>query len=225
VLALLVAIPLIPWRVARIKLCNFYGHTVGRAVVACAGAQPHVTHRERLDGKRPAIYVNNHTSTLDAFLAIWLCPYGGCGVFKKEIANIPFFGQLLRLSGHLMLDRANSAGAVQALKDIAQLVNRKGLSIWIMPEGTRSKDGRLLPLKKGFVHLAIATGLPIVPVVFHSAHRIWPLGAPLFKAGKMDIEVLEPIETKGWVEERSAEHAQLVHDALARALRAEQRAA
>lgn len=216
-------LPLIPWRTARIKLCNFYGKTVGRAVIACAGATPVVVHPERLDGSMPAIYVANHTSTLDAFLSIWLCPYGGCGVFKREIAWIPFFGQLLLLSGHLRLNRKNTGSAVEALKDVAALVKAKRLGIWIMPEGTRARDGRLLPFKKGFVHLAIASGLPVVPVAFHGAHKNWPLGPLNFTPMTLKIDVLPPIDTSGWKEETAADHAAAVHDVLAAALEEDQR--
>lgn len=223
VVTIALALPLIPWRVARIKLCNFYGHVVGRGVLWCAGARPVVSHPERLQGSMPAIYVSNHTSTLDAFLSIWLCPYGGCGVFKKEIAYIPFFGQLLVLSGHLRLNRANTGSAVETLKDTATLMRKKRLGIWIMPEGTRSKDGRLLPFKKGFVHLAIASGVPVVPVVLHGAHRNWPLGPLRFTPMELKIDVLPPIDTSKWKEETAAEHAAHVHDVLAAALGEDQK--
>ncbi len=223
VLTVAAALPLIPWRTARIRLCNFYGHTVGRAVIACAGADPVVRNRERLNASMPAIYVANHTSTLDAFIAIWLCPYGGCGVFKKEIAWIPFFGQLLLLSGHLMLDRSNTGRAVDALKDVAVLVKAKRLGIWIMPEGTRSKDGRLRPFKKGFVHLAIATGLPVVPVVVHGAHRNWPLGLLNLQPMQVKIDVLPAIDTRTWTEEKAGDHAESVYEALKTALNDDQK--
>ena len=222
VIAFTLAIPLIPWRTARIKLCNFYGKTVGRAVIACAGATPLVRNPERLDASMPAIFIANHTSTLDAFISIWLCPYGGCGVFKKEIAWIPFFGQLLLLSGHLLLDRRNTGRAVDALKDVAALVKAKRLGIWIMPEGTRSRDGRLLPFKKGFVHMAIATGLPIVPVAIHGAHRNWPLGQLNFQPMTLEIDVLPAIDTRSWKEETAADHAAHVHEVLKAALKEDQ---
>ncbi len=221
-LTLIAALPLIPWRVARIKLCNFYGHTVGRAVLACAGATPKVIHRERIVASMPAIYVANHTSTLDAFISIWLCPYGACGVFKKEAARIPFFGQLLLLSGHLMLDRKNHQRAVGTLKDIALLMRQKRLGVWIMPEGTRSKDGRISRFKTGFVHLAIAAGIPVVPVAIHSAHRNWPLGPLNFTPMELEIEILPAIDTSQWKEETSNLHADHVHDVLQAALRPEQ---
>lgn len=223
VLIILVLIPLIPWRVARIKVCNFYGKVVGRSITALAGVTPNVSNRERLDGSMPAIYVSNHTSTLDAFVGIWLCPYGGCGVLKKEVARVPFFGQLALLSGHLLLDRANRGKAIEGLREVGELVKKHGLGIWIMPEGTRSKDGRLLPFKVGFVHLAIATGVPVVPVIAHGAHKNWEKGTMRFHPMVLDIEVLPPIDTSGWKEETAADHAKQVHDLFVEKLRDDQK--
>ncbi len=224
-LCLVLALLLLPWRVARIRLCNFYGHSIGRGITYLAGVTPRVAHRERLDGSMPAIYVANHTSSLDAFVCIWLCPYGGCGVFKKEIVRVPFFGWLAALSGHLLLDRGHHGRAVEALRKTAALVKRHGLGIWIMPEGTRSKTGALLPFKKGFVHLAIATGLPVVPVVLHGANRNWQLGSLRFTPMTLDIEVLPAVPTASWTEERAGEHAEAVRAVFEDALAAKASAA
>ncbi|MBL9037649.1 MAG: 1-acyl-sn-glycerol-3-phosphate acyltransferase [Archangium sp.] len=213
-------IPLLPWRVARIFVCNFYGKTVGRFVVFAAGATPNVLHGERLDGSMPAIYVANHASTIDAFLCIWLCPYGGCGVLKKEIVRIPFYGQLALLSGNLLIDRTAKDKAVEALKETAAFVKEKKLGMWIMPEGTRSRDGALLPFKRGFVHLAIATGLPVVPVVIHGAHKAWEAKTFTFNPMTIDVEVLPPIDTSTWTESTAGEHADAVRGAFAQALAA-----
>jgi 1-acyl-sn-glycerol-3-phosphate acyltransferase len=217
------ALLLLPSRIARIKLGNYYGKFIGRTVTWLAGAKLEVVHGERLDGSFPAIYVANHTSTLDAFLAIWLCPVGGCGVMKKEVVKVPFFGWLYWLSGHLRLDRKRHAQAVAALSDVGQLVKKHRLGIWIMPEGTRSLTGRLLPLKAGFVHLAIATGLPIVPVILHGVHHVWPLGGLTVHSAPVKIEVLEPIATGAWQAETAQRHAEEVHAVMAAALPAEQR--
>jgi lysophosphatidate acyltransferase len=221
-LTLLLAIPLVPWRVARIRLCNLYGKVVGRSIIFLAGVTPRVEGRERVDAAMPAIYVANHTSTLDLFLSVWLCPYGGCGVMKKELARVPFFGQLALLSGHVMIDRGNKERAVEALRETAALVKAKRLGLWIMPEGTRSKDGRLLPFKKGFVHLAIAAGLPVVPVLFHGAYRNWEKGTFRFRPMVLDVEVLPAIDTSAWREETAGAHAAAVHALFASRLRADQ---
>ncbi len=209
-LCLVAAILLLPSRVARIRLCNFYGHTVGRAITRIVGVTLEVVNRERLDGSMPAIFVANHTSSLDGFVCIWLCPYGGCGVFKKEIVRVPFYGWLAALSGHLLVDRANHGSAVGALRATSELVKKHKLGLWIMPEGTRSKTGELLPFKKGFVHLAIATGLPVVPVVLHGANRNWQLGSLRFEPMTLRVEVLEPIPTGDWREDQAGAHAESV---------------
>ena len=220
---LVCALPLLPWRVARIKLTNFYGKVVGRSITWLAAVTPRFSHRERIDAAMPAIYIANHSATLDMFLSIWLCPYGGCGVLKKEIVRVPVFGVLALLSGHVLIDRGNKDKAVEALMDTAAMVKEKGLGLWIMPEGTRSKDGRLLPFKKGFVHLAIAAGLPIVPVVFHGAYKNWKKGSWSFPPMDIDIEVLPPIDTKEWREETAGEHAAEVQALYVRTLREDQR--
>ena len=215
---ILVALLLLPSRPLRIKLCNYYGKVVGYLVTRIAGVTPVVRSRERLDGSFPAIYVANHTSTLDAFLSIWLCPVGGCGVMKKQIKKIPFFGQLFILSGHLSVDRENKDRALAAFDEVARVVKKHRLGIWIMPEGTRSQDGRLLPFKMGFVHLAIATGLPVVPVVFHGAHKNWVKGTLFVKPTTVEVDVLEPIRTDTWKVETAREHAKQVHELFARLL-------
>jgi 1-acyl-sn-glycerol-3-phosphate acyltransferase len=212
------ALLLLPSRVARIKLCNIYGKTVGRAVVALSGARPVVEHGERLASSFPAIYVANHASTLDAFLSIWLCPIGGCGVMKREVVRIPFFGWLYLLSGHLLIDRGDRSRAIGALDEMAALVRRRGLGIWIMPEGTRSPDGRLGRFKPGFVHLAIATGLPVVPVVYAGAHLVWPARGLRLVPGPVTTTVLPRIDTRGWQRETAQAHADEVRAFIAGAL-------
>lgn len=223
VVYLVAAVLLLPWRVVRIKTSNLYGKVVGRVIVALAGVKPVVKNHQGLAGSMPAIYVSNHASTLDMFLCIWLCPFGGCGVFKKEVVWIPFFGQIALLSGHLLIDRSNRAKAVSSLETMARYVRSHRVGLWIMPEGTRSRNGRLQPFKKGFVHFAIATGLPVVPVILRGAHKNWKKGEFKFVPTTVEIDVLPPIDTSSWKEETAGEHAQQVHDLFAGSLGEDQR--
>jgi 1-acyl-sn-glycerol-3-phosphate acyltransferase len=204
-IVMVAVIVLLPWRVGRIYVCNWWGHVVGRSIVFLAGVTPVIRGWERLAGSMPAIYVMNHASTLDAFSGIWMCPYGGSGVFKKEIVKVPFYGQLAWLSGHLLLDRGNTGKAVETLKDMAKFMSANRIGAWIFPEGTRSRDGRLQPFKKGFVHMAIATGFPVVPVVVHGAHKNWEKGRLLeFKPMTMEVDVLPPSTRRGGRKRRPA---------------------
>ena len=220
---LLLSLLLLPWRPLRIRIGNLYGKIFGPSVVRILGVRTRVRHRERLGESSPAIYVTNHTSALDVLIAMWLCPMGGCGIAKKEIARIPFFGWAYRLSGHLLIDRGDREGAIAALAATAELVHRHRLSIWIWPEGTRSRDGRLLSFRKGFVHLALATGLPVVPVVLHGAHERVPDRSFTLIPGELEVDVLEPIDTRNWKPETVDDHVEQVHAIVERALRPAQR--
>lgn len=212
-----VCVLLLPSRRARIVTCNVFGHIVGRTCLAIAGA--------RVDGGldrsklvHPAIYVSNHASILDIFVGIWVSPMFTCGVAKREVVYYPFFGQLYAISGHLLIDRSRTDRAIDALSTLARLVRKYRIGVWIWPEGTRSRDGRLRPLKKGFAHIAIATGLPIQPVVVSGAHRVWPTRKLGLRPGPITITVLDPIPTTGWSEDTLDAHLAEVHDAMARAL-------
>jgi len=198
----------------RILAGNVYGKTLGRVTFFITGIHPRIRNPERVDPARPALYVCNHSSTIDMWVGMWLCPFGGCGVAKKEIVKVPFFGIAYLLSGHLMLDRGNRERAIRSMEKVSEVVHRHRLSVWMWPEGTRSRSGRLLPLKKGFVHMAVATGLPIVPIVFHDADLRWPGGSLRPSAGELHMEVLEAVETTDWSVETAGEHAQAIWQIL-----------
>jgi len=218
-----IAIVLLPWRILRIKLCNYYGKIIGYSITRIAGVNPVLRSMDRINQLHPAIYVANHASTLDAFLSIWMCPIGGSGVMKKQVYKIPFFGQLYMLSGHLALNREDKSKAIAGIEDIVQVVKKHRISIWIMPEGTRSRDGRLMPFKLGFVHIAVATGLPIVPVIIHGAHKTWVKGTNYVEPTAIEIDVLDPISTTHWRAENARQHAEEVHKVFVEHLRPDQK--
>ena len=201
----------LPSRYIRIRMGNFYGKIVGPMVLRSIGMKGTVHHRERINTSYPAIYLSNHTSQMDPLIAIWICPFGGCGVAKKEIASIPFFGWTYRLAGHLLIDRSSPEKAISSMQELARLVQELHLGVWIWPEGTRSLDGRLLPLKKGFVHMAIETGLPIVPIVVKGAHTRWPSKTMLLYPGHYEIEILPKVDTSHWKRETLTEHVKEIH--------------
>lgn len=217
-LCMLVCAVLIPFRVARIKACNYYGKITGPLMLAISGCPLEVEGMEHLDPDRPAIYVSNHTSIMDIFLAIWLSPVGTVGIAKKEVVYYPFFGQMYLLSGHLRIDRGRSDRAKASMAALGEVVRRNRLSIYLWPEGTRSASGRLLPIKKGVVYLAEQTGLPIVPIVVAGAHEAWVKNSLKVAPVPIKVTVLPPIPTEGWGAETAAENAQTVWEAFRSAL-------
>lgn len=195
-----------PFLLVRIKACNYWGHVVGPLMMKVAGSPINWVGKEKLSGAPPAIYVSNHTSTIDIFLGIWIAPVGTVGVAKKEIVYVPFFGQLYWLSGHLRLDRSNRERAIESMRALAETVANNGLSIYIWPEGTRSSDGRLMKFKKGAFHLALQTKLPIIPIVVHGAHKCWEPKKFRIHPAPVQVEVLDPVDTSAWTEANLEEH-------------------
>lgn len=211
---------LLPWRLARLRVARVFSHYVAPPMLWCLGVTYPKEAREEVRRRAPAIFVINHSSTLDTFLSMAMWPPRGCSVGKREVLAIPVFGLCFVAVGMLLIDRKNSASAVAALQALSAEVNEAGLSIWIAPEGTRSRDGELSTFKRGFVHMAIATGLPVVPVVFHGAFERLPVDTWRLSGGHVDIELLDSFETAEWSSETVAEHATAVEEAFRAALSA-----
>ena len=221
VLYLALCVLLTPFRVLRIRAGNLYGKVVGRSTQRIMGIVPEIHGFAGVEEHRPALYVMNHCSTIDMWIGMWLCPYRGCGVAKKEIVRIPVFGLAFLASGHLLLDRGNKERAIASMTAVQRLVQAKALSIWMWPEGTRSRDGKLRDFKKGFVHLAIATRLPVVPIVSHNADLYWK-GTWRVRPGCLQMEVLDPIDTTHWTADTVDEHLAEVRSAFVRVLESRQ---
>lgn len=216
----------LPFRGIRIRLCNIYGHLMSPVVLWITRAKVRVDDKSRMNAHHPAIFVSNHTSMTDIFLGMWLLPIGGVGIAKKEVGKVPFFGWAYRLSGHLLIDRGNRDKAIEGMRRTAETIRKYDMGIWMWPEGTRSKDGRLRKLKKGVVHLALATGLPVVPVIVAGAHKNWRLHSMTdFRKADVDVKILDPIVTTEWQAETLDEHLDEIWRAMADALPEDQQPA
>ena len=198
-------IVLLPSRHARIKFCNHFGTVFGSFNVWLSGSSLTCSGTEHLDRNKPAVYIVNHASVMDLFITMWKTPTGTCSVGKKQVIYYPLFGILYLLSGHLIIDRGNNKKAVASMKKMSFLVKKYGLSAIIFAEGTRSKNGRLGKFKKGFVHMAIQTGLPVVPIILTGTHRAWQARSTTIGKTDMGMHVLPPVDTSAWTKERSNE--------------------
>lgn len=220
---MLILVFLLPFRNVRIKTCNYYGKVVGRGMMMISGCPLTITGAEHLDPTRPAIYVSNHTSIVDAFFAMFLSPVGTVGIVKKQILYYPFFGQLYFLSGHLRIDRSNPDVAKRSMRELAEFVVANGLSIFVWPEGTRSRTGKLQPFKKGVYHLAKQTGLPLVPIVVEGAHEAWVKGSMRIAPVPIRVTILPAIDTSEWTDDDIVGHLETVRAVFSDTLPAAQR--
>ena len=121
---------------------------------------------------------------------------------KIELEHNPLVGPLGKWLDAAFIDRADSASAVAALKPVEEAA-RKGLSILVAPEGTRM-DARAAdpltvgPFKKGAFRIAMATGLPVIPIVIRNSDSVAARNSYRLNPGTVDIVVLPPIDARDW---------------------------
>jgi putative phosphoserine phosphatase/1-acylglycerol-3-phosphate O-acyltransferase len=157
-----------------------------------------VTGEENVWAHRPAVFMINHQSALiDLLVTTTVLGGGFTAVAKKEAASVPVIGQLLTLADFAFLDRADATQARAALDGAADRLAR-GTSIVISPEGTRSMTPSVGRFKKGGFHLAMQSGVPIVPVVIRNAGELMWRNARTARSGTVEVLVHEPIPTVGW---------------------------
>jgi 1-acyl-sn-glycerol-3-phosphate acyltransferase len=142
-----------------------------------------------------AVYVANHQNNFDLFTLAAVVPKGVVTVGKTSLRWIPFFGVLYWASGNFLINRENRKQAIATIEQIVSSMKKTGLSIWMFPEGTRSRGRGWLPFKRGAFHAAVQAGVPIVPVVCSSTHG--QVGLNRWDNGKVIVEMLPPIDTTG----------------------------
>lgn len=223
-LTLLILVVLLPSRGARVRVTSLWAKSLGCVSAKLSGIDIEFVNRERLKELPPAIYVSNHVSMLDVFIAMWIFPVGTTAVAKKQLVWVPLFGPIYALSGSLALDRSKKTAAIASLMKQSKFLVKNGFSVAIWPEGTRSRNGRLLPLQKGFAHVALWTRLPIVPVVVAGAHTAWKVGGFRIESGaKVRVEICEPISTADWSRRKVDQHVEEVHRVFAERLPTDQK--
>jgi 1-acyl-sn-glycerol-3-phosphate acyltransferase len=191
-----------------------------RVGIRLAGVRTKMVGYETLDLSRNYIFMSNHVSNLDPPVLIPRLPFRQTVMVKKELFKVPILGPAMRLADFVPIDRSNREAAVAGVRD-AEATVRKGLHMAVFPEGTRSRDGVLLPFKKGPFYLAMETGTPIVPITILGSEKLLPKGKTLARAGEVAL-VFHPVVDPKDHPDRD-ELMKTVRDAVASALPVERR--
>lgn len=176
---------------------NFVTHRWVDTLLRVNGVQLRIVGKENAWAARPAVFVFNHRNGFDPFIAARIIERDFTGVAKGELRKDPIVGTMGRLMDVAFVDRADTAASVQALKPIEEMAAR-GLSVLISPEGTRLDTTGVGPFKKGAFRIAMAAGIPVVPIVIRNAELIGGRNATSMNPGTVDVAVLPPIPTAGW---------------------------
>lgn len=158
---------------------------------------------------KPQIFMANHQSDFDILIALAHIPVQFRWIAKKELFAIPIFGAAMRSAGYIEIDRSNREKAIRSI-DEAALRIRSGKSVMTFPEGTRSRDGHIKAFKQGAFHLAIQSGVPIIPVTIIGSGRIMPKRSLRIKPGQVKMVIGKPIDVKHFTIERRHELIEIV---------------
>lgn len=145
------------------------------------------------DPRRPYIAVSNHESYADIFLISHL-PWEMKWLSKSEIMRLPLMGWMMWMAGDIPVVRSVARSRTAALDGIRDRL-RKGVSVMVMPEGTRSPTEELLPFRDGAFRVAIELGVPVLPMAVAGTRTAMAKGSYAFRRARAEVRVLEPIET------------------------------
>ena len=165
------------------------------AVLWATGIRVRVHGMQYATSREPHIFASNHVSWFDVPALAKILPHYKF-VAKAELFKVPIFGKAMRAVGMIELQRENRKAAFGAYEVAAERI-RSGASVVVFPEGTRGHEYPLRPFKKGPFVLAIAAGVPIVPIIVHGTIEIMPKGSLWAHPGTIDVHLLEPVSTTG----------------------------
>lgn len=183
------------------KATNFVIETIAplmvRPVLWVAGIDFSIKlHSENITA--PAVYIINHSSTVDLLTILALGLPRVRFVAKWELQYNPIFWILGRLTGQIFIKRQKSKEAIATLQNVYQRIQRNNLSIMLAPEGSRKHPGIIGPFKKGPFRTAMDLGYPIVPIYFEGNRKLSSGGSLFVHAGKATAHIYEPIDTSDW---------------------------
>lgn len=160
-------------------------------IMKVLGVEVEVRIPDEVKALGPVVYVANHQNSYDLFTMANAVQPGTVSVGKKSLKWIPFFGQMYWLTGNILIDRKNTNKAMGTIAITANKIKNNKLSIWMFPEGTRSRGRGLLPLKTGAFRTAATADVPIVPICGSNQHGTIKLNR--WDNGKIIIEFLSPV--------------------------------
>lgn len=185
----------LPWTLLRGDISFLYRWAMWIANIGLkiGGIRIDVTGRKQLDPQQHYIFMSNHVSNLDPPVLLPLLP-GRTSVFlKRSLMKIPLLGYAMRLGNFIPVDRDGSVESAKQSVETGRQVLDSGLHVTTFVEGTRSRDGRLLPFKKGPFYLAMETGAPVVPISIWGTEGMMKKGSLRITPGTAHVAFHAPL--------------------------------
>jgi 1-acyl-sn-glycerol-3-phosphate acyltransferase len=156
------------------------------------GVSIHAYGVDRIPSDSGCVLIANHQSYADIVALFLALPFPPVFLAKQELREVPVFGRAMEIGGHVFIDRAEHASAVETIEAAARKL-RPGHPLLVFPEGTRGLREEVDHFKKGAFHLARHAGVPIVPIGLRGSRAVWPREARAAMPGEISVHVGEPI--------------------------------
>ena len=194
VLAAPAALVVFPWTLITrdTRVLFRVGFWITRVGLRLVGVRVALVGIDRLP-QGASIVMANHSSNLDPDVLLPALPGHVVIYLKESLMRIPLLGYAMRLAGFIPVRRDGTVESAKAASDAAKQALEQGSCLVIFPEGTRSRDGSLLPFKKGPFFLAMESGAPVVPVSIAGTTRLLPKGSSSLKSGTVTVTFHSPL--------------------------------
>jgi 1-acyl-sn-glycerol-3-phosphate acyltransferase len=197
------------------RMQHWCANTWSRMIARTALLDVRVRGAEHLRDGESYVFLSTHQSWMDIPVMLGYLPRQLRIAAKREVFLIPFLGWHMRRSGQIPINRGSTAESIESLRRAARLLGG-GVSAFLFPEGTRTRDGSLQPLKKGGFRLALESGLPVVPVTIKGTRAAMPRGSMVLRAGPVEMHLDPPVPTHGLTDADLPALMRQVHEAMER---------
>jgi 1-acyl-sn-glycerol-3-phosphate acyltransferase len=167
-----------------------------KVLLLVGGVKVRVEGLDRIVPNGSYVFASNHLSYADTPLMLANIPCQFRFLAKHGLFHIPFIGFHLRRGGHIPVPREDARSAVRAIQEAGRIIRARGISVLLFPEGGRT-NGELRKFKEGAAMIAIAAGVPIVPVAIRGTREVMPMGSLRMVPGSVEVRVGDPIPTSG----------------------------
>ena len=191
-----------------------FGKGIMRLSGAILGIRIETSGLENVEPGRPYIFMANHASFLDGPLLVTVIPRNVRVILKKSVFDIPVLGWAMLHVGFVPVDRKASGGGKKSIETAVHLIKKKEYSFLVFPEGTRTLDGSLGKFRRGGFFLALAAGVPILPVTLRGTFELMPKGSFGARPGRVSVTFHPPIPVEGYASANMEELVEKTRDAI-----------
>ncbi|MDR1585322.1 MAG: 1-acyl-sn-glycerol-3-phosphate acyltransferase [Prevotellaceae bacterium] len=186
------------------KLSYFPARSWARFVCFVLFVRVKISGMEHIDPKQSYVFVLNHQSYFDIFIVYGWLPSIFKWIMKSELRKIPFVGLACQAAGHIFIDRSSPVAASKSVEKAKEQLQH-GVSVVVFPEGTRTRDGKMQPFKRGAFRIAADLELPIVTATLIGSYERFPRTTSRFTPGKVELRIHKAIDVKPYLPDKISE--------------------